>query len=188
MQTLALTCHPSTPCSYVSAIGVRVERVGEDRLLLGLTVEGDLDRLQVPSQRRARHADGLWRHTCFEAFIKQRGATRDYVELNFSPSSEWAIYGFDDYRRARQLLAPPHPPKIVCRRGEAVLAADVDVHLRDLFPGHARIGELRLGIAAVLEDTERTLSYWAIRHPAERADFHHPDSFVLALPQPGAAS
>jgi hypothetical protein len=40
---------------------------------------------------------------------------------------------------------------------------------------------LRLGLAAVVEDKARVLSYWALKHPAEKPDFHHSDSFVVEL-------
>ena len=40
---------------------------------------------------------------------------------------------------------------------------------------------LRLGLAAVIEDKARVLSYWALKHPAEKPDFHHADSFVVEL-------
>ncbi|MNC96867.1 hypothetical protein D3C83_143500 [compost metagenome] len=41
--------------------------------------------------------------------------------------------------------------------------------------------DLRLGICAVVEDRAQVLSYWALKHPAEKPDFHHADSFVVAL-------
>ena len=40
---------------------------------------------------------------------------------------------------------------------------------------------LRLGLAAVIEDKARVLSYWALKHPAEKPDFHHAGSFVVEL-------
>jgi hypothetical protein len=43
---------------------------------------------------------------------------------------------------------------------------------------------LRLGLAAVIEDKTGIFSYWALRHPSAKPDFHHPDSLVLELPAP----
>ena len=40
---------------------------------------------------------------------------------------------------------------------------------------------LRLGLAAVIEDRAGVLSYWALKHPVEKPDFHHADSLVVAL-------
>jgi len=41
--------------------------------------------------------------------------------------------------------------------------------------------ELVLGAAAVVETQARGLSYWALKHVAEKPDFHQADSFVLPL-------
>jgi len=183
MPALALTCHPSAPCTFVRALDVRLDWLGEDVLALRYRVEGDLDRLRIPAERRSAHADGLWRHTCFEAFVK-RGDTPAYLELNFSASGEWALYGFDDYRHGMRPLAPREAPGIVGRRSGDVFAADVRVHLGGVLDGRAHAGPLRLGVAAVLEDTQGQLYYWALAHPSERPDFHHADSFTLSLAQP----
>ena len=180
MQALALTCHPSAPCGYVRAVSVRTDWVSEDRLALHYRVEGDVGELQLPPRRPSAHTDRLWEHTCFEAFVKH-GDTRAYLELNFSPSSEWAIYSFDDYRRGRKPRVPQHPPEIMsARQGDDALEVDVTVHLGGLFTEHARTDRLRLGLAAVLEDRRGQLSYWALLHPSARPDFHHADSFVAA--------
>ena len=47
--------------------------------------------------------DGLWRHTCFEAFIA--AAVRpEYWEYNLSPSGAWAAYHFTGYRAGMEPL------------------------------------------------------------------------------------
>ena len=51
----------------------------------------------------------------------------------------------------------------------------------DLTGGGASALHLRLGAAAVLEDDNGRLSYWALCHPPGKPDFHHPDGFVLEL-------
>lgn len=176
MEALPLVCHPSTPCPYVSAVTARVDRLSADLLVVYYQVEGDIDQLQLPPQRRSAHTDGLWQHTCFEAFVRASGV-RNYVELNFSPSSEWAIYGFDDYRQGMTAVEPQHAPKIICRRRENRLEADVDVHLIGLVPR----AELQLGLATVLEDLQGCISYWALAHAPGNADFHHDAGFALRL-------
>jgi hypothetical protein len=40
---------------------------------------------------------------------------------------------------------------------------------------------LSLALSAVIEDSAGTLSYWALRHPAGKPDFHHPQAFALEL-------
>jgi hypothetical protein len=41
---------------------------------------------------------------------------------------------------------------------------------------------LRLGLTAVVEDHSGRMSYWALRHPAEKPDFHDAGGFVARLP------
>ena len=45
---------------------------------------------------------------------------------------------------------------------------------------HPRVA-LTLALSVVVEDEQGMLSYWALKHPAGKADFHHPDSFALEL-------
>jgi len=40
---------------------------------------------------------------------------------------------------------------------------------------------LRLGLSAVVEDVDGILSYWALRHPLGKPDFHHADAFALQM-------
>jgi hypothetical protein len=40
---------------------------------------------------------------------------------------------------------------------------------------------IRLGLSAVVEATDGGLSYWALRHPPGKPDFHHIDAFALQL-------
>jgi hypothetical protein len=42
----------------------------------------------------------------------------------------------------------------------------------------------RLGLTAVIEAADGTLSYWALHHPAARADFHNGGGFTLGLEVP----
>ncbi len=37
----------------------------------------------------------------------------------------------------------------------------------------------RLGLAAVVEETNGTITYWALTHPSGKPDFHHIDGFAL---------
>ncbi len=41
---------------------------------------------------------------------------------------------------------------------------------------------LHLALSAVIEEKEGTKSYWALKHPPGKPDFHHPDCFALTLP------
>jgi hypothetical protein len=142
-------------------------------------LQGDIPRLRVPAPRAPRPADRLWRHTCCEIFVARKGEAA-YREYNFSPSGEWAAYAFERYRARREdghAVLPP--PRITVRsRGEA-LELDAAIELDGLAPAPGAM--LALALAAVIEDREGKLSYWALRHPPGKPDFHHPDAFALEL-------
>ena len=173
---LTLACHPRTPSEAIEAIEVSVGVVPGDTLSLAFVLHCDLSRLRIPAPRSSARADGLWRHTCFEAFVMV-GEGPGYREFNFSPSGQWAVYGFRGYRDGGQRDAGV-APRIVVRRTphRLELVAQID---RDFRPGGR---PLWLGLSAVVEDAGGALSYWALQHPAGKPDFHHADSFTLQLP------
>ena len=43
-------------------------------------------------------------------------------------------------------------------------------------------GAEALALSTVVKRKDGRISYWALRHPSDKPDFHHPDSFVLDLP------
>ena len=103
MQTASLVHHPGTPSTAIDRIEVDIARLGDVALSLVYRVFGDLDRLELPEPAPMGRADGLWRHTCFEAFV--RGPDSDYLELNFAPSLQWAAYRFTGYREGMRPAA-----------------------------------------------------------------------------------
>ena len=184
MPELALQPHPSTPCAWIDSLTVRVDWLSRDLLVLYYRIQGDIDRLQLPPQRRSAHADGLWKTTCLEAFIRPAGAAR-YFECNFSPSSEWALYAFDDYRAGMRPVAPTQPPKSVFRRRTRELDADIDLHLSAFaLPPDA---DLEIGVCAVAQDVGDAVCYWALTHPDGKPDFHHTSAFAARLTPPPEA-
>lgn len=183
MHATPLLCHPSTPQDAVATITVEVDSPTADLLVLYYRVAGDIDRLQLPPQAPSKWQDLLWKHTCFEAFIALPDGEA-YFEFNFSPSSQWAAYRFEGYRRDVTSLQPALPPRVICRRRKGELDADIDIHL-GVFPeltGDALKGrEARLAVSAVMENDQGQISYWALAHPPGKPDFHHRDGFALLL-------
>ena len=70
------------------------------------------------------------------------------------------------------------PPEIRVESTEASLSLDVRLE----WPAFADGQVWRLGLAAVIEETDGNRSYWALAHPPGDPDFHHSDCFALALP------
>jgi hypothetical protein len=151
-------------------------------LLLTYCVSGDVSVLNIPPPAPPSATDGLWQHTCFEAFIALAGS-QAYREFNFSPSGQWAAYRFSNERvrdAAAEAAQGQVAPKIAIVVGELSLCLQVWLP-RNALPA-PRAGEpLQWGLNAVLEDRSGQLSYWALRHPAARPDFHHPSSMALTL-------
>ena len=178
-QWAALVGHPSTPSEAIRRINAHVQ-VGESGVVsFQYVLRAELPRIRIPPLASAGRADGLWKHTCFEAFITAPGST-GYYELNFAPSRQWAIYSFKAYREAMSSADIGAPPEISVRRFDDRLEIDAVVRLHDLI---ALRGTRRLGLAlsAVVEEESGTLSYWALKHAPGKPDFHHPDGFVLEL-------
>lgn len=168
--------HPFAPRQRgaVRSLRVHVESGGTESLHLRYVLHGDLHGTRIPSPAPSRQAHELWKHTCFEAFLRARNGTA-YHELNVSPSTEWALYAFSGYRAGMTALALSQPPEVRVDRSADCLTVDVQLGLKELpAPGV-------LALAAVIEEESGSLSYWALKHPAANPDFHHPDSFVLAL-------
>jgi hypothetical protein len=179
--TVALTCHPNTPCSAVRGIEVEIRRAADAALALRYALDGDLSRLLLPAHSAPRRADKLWQHTCFELFCAG-GATPAYYELNFSPSSEWAIYRFDTYRQGMSAVETQLAPQVSVHQRPGGLYMDAIVDISEL-SALRDCGALRVALSAVIEEAEGRLSYWALAHPGAKPDFHHAGGFVLSLPQ-----
>lgn len=161
------------PASEGPDVGVCVhhERHG-DRLWVRFVVEGDIDAIRWPAPKPGGREDRLWEHTCFEVFV----TTSDgYREFNLSPSHQWASYRFNGYR-ADMADAP---------EGVRDLALDL---ASDMFALEAHIDLPRsagtLALSTVIEAHDGSKSYWALTHPGETPDFHHPASFTLDLTEP----
>jgi hypothetical protein len=164
----------------VRSLEAQVERAGNGLLRFQYTLDADTSRVRIPEPKRPVPADELWKHTCFEAFVARAGETAgpgDYCELNFSPSTEWAVYSFSGYRDGMAPLVMPSPPDIRVETTPSHLRVDVRVDARALFAG----ARLRIALAAVIEDERGNISYWALKHAPARPDFHHPSGFILEV-------
>jgi hypothetical protein len=170
-----LVCHPRTPARDIRAIEVAAGGTPGGGLALSFALEGDLSAVRIPEHRPSRRVDGLWRHTCFEAFVMV-GEGPGYREFNFSPSGGWAVTAFRGYRDGGEPEGEPAPLISVRRSGER-LELDAEICQESLPPGRT----LRLGLSAVVEEARGVLSYWALRHPAGQPDFHQTDAFALPL-------
>ena len=174
MAVFNLLPHAHHPPRLVKGVSVNVARTPEGGLWLEYGVNGAAT-LKLPKGRQPARADDLWRTTCFELFLMFDNQEH-YVEFNFSPSTQWAAYGFDGHREGRTVL-DIDPPEIERRPDGIAVTCNLAAFPR---------GAHRMGLSAVIEEEGGVLSYWALAHPPGAPDFHHPACFAATLPPPAA--
>jgi hypothetical protein len=189
----SLHCHPSGQNLAVQGIAAAAALTPSGALALRYRVQGDLAGLLLPAPLPAPSAstatDGLWQHTCCEAFIAAVDQP-EYYEFNFSPSGQWAVYRFGKYReRVLDFIAPVAPQLTFSRQADGFL---LEVRLpRELLPV---VPQFALSLSMVLEGREgatrtpqsATKTFWALAHCAAQPDFHLRQSFVLTMDGPSA--
>jgi hypothetical protein len=169
-----LKCHPATPAGVRLSLTVQVH-MHEASWELHYRLLGDIASLRIPPSTSSGPADGLWKHTCFEAFVAAEG-DEAYRELNFSPSGQWAVYRFHA-QRARDMTDDGVRPVVEISGGADSLQLRARWPLTDQPAG----AFFRLGLCAVIEEADGRLSYWALAHPTDSPDFHHRDGWALRL-------
>ncbi len=172
-QILELSCHPDTPGGPVSGITAELRSAQAGMLQVTFQVRGRIAAVRLPASAARR--DRLWEHTCFEVFVGRRSSPA-YHEFNFAPSGDWALYAFHGYRAGALVDDPALDPKVSLRAQDAHLELEAQVRL-DRLSTPPDVG--RLALSAVIEDESGRLSYWALRHPAGKPDFHHPENFCV---------
>ena len=182
LYTAVLARHSQTGTDAIQGIVAQARRTGKGTFTVTYALKGDIFRLRIPPPQPSRRAEGLWQQTCFEVFIAEKGQ-QSYWEFNFSPSGEWAAYAFKSYRDGGPIEDDGLHPEIVVRSAANNFELEAFVRL-DRFLSITPQAELRLGLSAVVEENNGTISYWALKHPPGKPDFHHPDSFALELALP----
>ena len=211
-----LVPHPDTPPTAIGSLACSISWQGPGLWCFDYIVGEPPEALSLPVPAAPQRSYGLWERTCFELFLRQPGFG-PYYEFNFSPSGEWAAFGFDSYRSGMAELAVAQPLITSTDRRQFALA--MTSYLTNLGmdpeqasslaatkvdsgpapaqnyalsatledPSFGAPGPWEAAICAVIEEADGTKSYWALAHPPGAPDFHHPDCFVLDLPPPASA-
>lgn len=161
-------------------IGCKLSKVGVTVLKFEFVVVGDVASIKIPEAGLGIRADKLWQTTCFEAFLRSVDEP-GYLELNFSPSKDFASYRFDQYRDGMAPAIDMPDAEIFVESDGAhrfALVAFQEIDNAMLDRG------LNVGLSSVIELKDGTKSYWALQHPPGPPDFHHKDCFALKLAPP----
>ena len=174
----ALIPHPVSPVLPALQIEVDVSPSDAGLALFTYVVTGEVEAVALPPAQPSGRSDGLWQHTCFEAFVRP-SAGSTYYEFNFSPSTRWATYRFERYRTEQRVAEEVGQLRIEVDAAPRRYGLRASLDLRRLEGFDA--ASCRLGLSAVIEDTDGRLTCWALAHPGEKPDFHHPGGFVHSL-------
>ncbi len=167
-----LRLHPDSRCASATHVEAEIARPRPGGLILSYVVSGRISDLRFPPVVAAARTDELWRHTCFEAFVRG-SAGPAYYEFNISPSTQWAAYRFESYRGGMRVATEIGAPRIEVQSSAETYTLQAALEFDGLS------SPLHLGLSAVLEETNGRKSYWALAHPPGKADFHHADCFTL---------
>lgn len=173
---LLLKLHPESRCFAVAHIEVEVAHPCTGSLALSYIVTGKISDVRMPPVLVTARNEELWRHTCFEAFVRASSGA-EYYEFNFAPSAQWAAYWFSSYRSGMCVVAEIATPPIEVQSSPDCYTLQASLEL-DRLSGLPRKAMWRLGLSALIEDTSGHKSYWALKHPPGKPGFHHADCFA----------
>ena len=78
-------------------------------------------------------------------------------------------------------------PSFVMIKGRKTSEGRFELRASLELPDLARDKAWRLGLAAIIEETNGRQSYWALEHPPGKADFHRAEGFAYELESPERA-
>ena len=78
MPKYFLMAHPHTPELRVQQLNGEVTHLANGDWQFQYRLHGNLTDLKLPAPSQAKAQDGLWQHTCFEAFVQVQGVAAYY--------------------------------------------------------------------------------------------------------------
>jgi hypothetical protein len=160
--------------------------VHRDRDILSIEYQlrGDLNTLIIPAQTATpTRKSFLWENTCFEFFVGVPGSS-DYWEFNLSPTGDWNIFHLDSYRQGLREELAFTSLEFDVSMTQNLLLLKLVVNLESIIPAQR---DLEISVTTVIESQLGEISYWAINHSGEIADFHLRDSFTIEISASAAA-
>lgn len=136
---------------------------------------------------RARR-DELWKSTCFEIFLAAPNQT-NYVEANLATNGDWNLYFFTNYREAMRPAAGAEIALLNFTKSAEQIDLSARIEWSNTRATNAASKEaaifsaatIELAASVVLDWGADGVEYWALKHVAERPDFHRRESFLLKI-------
>jgi hypothetical protein len=154
--------HPECPTGPVTAVSAAIQPT-EQGCRAQFRLDGDMTAIKIPVHKSSSRQDNLWKTTCFEIFWQPDGGSY-YREFNLSPSSQWACYDFDDFRRNSR-DAPVEAMAIACAHSDGALMLSADIASELPLPS-------RVALNAVVEDKLGNIQFWALAFQDGKPEFH----------------
>ncbi|CAK8716505.1 Dihydroorotate oxidase B, electron transfer subunit [Candidatus Electrothrix laxa] len=150
-------------------------------LQVSYKLRGNLDSVRLPfahpTTTTPRRRDELWQTTCFEFFVAVSGSPQ-YWEVNLSPSGDWNVYAFTEYRQGM-------------REESSITALSFSQHLQNKFYQLALDFPLAqlvasdqsidVAVSVILQGHNGQRGFYALTHCDSQPDFHQRESFLVRL-------
>ncbi|MEP5939024.1 MAG: hypothetical protein ABJ239_11910 [Erythrobacter sp.] len=157
-----LILHPDCKAGPITGICASIQP-SEAGCRAQFFLNGDVSAIKVPVHLPSSRQDNLWKTTCFEIFWQPDGGSY-YREFNLSPSSQWACYDFDDFRRnSRDALV--ENIAIACAHSSDALMLSADIASELPLPG-------QIALNAIVEDKDGNIQFWALAFQEGKPEFH----------------
>ena len=176
MSSKSFSLQPFNSQANVNISG-HISREADD-LAIKYTLVGNLTELVIPElTNKPTRRNELWENTCFEFFLGVKD-TPQYWEFNLSPSSNWNVYRFNNYRQGMEEETAFTFLPFLIEQNETSLNLSLKLGLSLIVNTNEII---EIAIATVTKFKNNQITYWALTHPQKEADFHHRDSFKILL-------
>ncbi len=138
-----------------------------ENLKVEYEIVGDVSDYHFPKESQQKRANELWKDTCFELFIAN-ASSKEYYEINISPSTEWNAYHFKSYKEEMKESDALFPPFIQTQH----LLNRCIFSFQMSFQESILEKELELNLALILLDNQGIRHFYAINRRKEFPDFH----------------
>ena len=148
----------------------------DNKLSLAYFLQGNLSTIIIPEPSNLpTRKNELWQTTCFEFFIGIANST-EYWEFNLSPTGDWNVYRFSDYRCQMQEETAFATLPFTLNKQKNSLAINLEIDVNLIINSNTN---LEIAITTVIESSKGEISYWALHHPETIANFHNRNGFIL---------